>query len=239
MSKILIVSKKKVKAQKIQEEFQTFLNLAAIYEENQKINVETFDWSKNASTQLTFAESQVENISQLLFPNKLKNLNGFPLYVAFVESFDTISVDYNSKGYNSWTFFIDIITEKLNTTSNFIQLKVDKSSSENFKKDVKNKIKNLIRDGRFDFYLNGFYGEGDLESYTHLDRCFLAPLPPKFSIYELILTLPLDKSCWLFLGITICISALVWRIFNDKNSHWDFLFVIFAFFVGQSLEIKT
>jgi hypothetical protein len=72
-----------------------------------------------------------------------------------------------------------------------------------------------------------------------MDQCFIAPLPPKHSTTELILFMPLDKSCWIFLGVTVGISAIIWRFFEGSNSHWKFLFGMFALFVGQYSDIKA
>jgi hypothetical protein len=66
----------------------------------------------------------------------------------------------------------------------------------------------------------------------------MVPLPPPYSIYELILILPLDKSTWMWLGITLVASGLVWKLLEGAT-HWNFLFGTFGFFVGKLIKVQT
>jgi hypothetical protein len=192
-----------------------------------------FHTHQNFTTVYEFQNFHHENLSELLFPDKTKTLNNSPIYVA-------LGVPYISKErkfFNKWEFFIEIVKEKLNASLafNFIVSKEQAPMKVMFHmQEVSIKLHEI---GKLDFLLNNLYDDHEtLQCYNSVELCFLAPLPPKYSIYELILVLPFDKLCWMYLGVTIAISAIAWRIIEN---HWNFIFGIFAFFVGQSAEIRT
>lgn len=222
----------------IQETFNNTLNYAHIFEENREVTLRVYHRSKESADIQIFESSQCGNLSESLFPDKSKNLHKLPLYVAGNRgmSFDTFFDD--GVGYNKWMYFIKIVAKKMNATIEFTEIAYD---MKNFFVELERLsiINELIKDGRLDFYLNGKLFDGSIESYNYIDYCFLVPLPTKYSIYELILLMPLDTSCWMWLSITVVATALVWRLSDGKGSHWNYLFGVFAYFVGQSVEIRT
>jgi hypothetical protein len=228
------LSSNKINAEKIQNIFKNYLNFAQIYEESRKVILRSFYRTKNLTTFEVFENSQHENLSQILFPDKAKNLNGFQLLVAFDTMIETILID--EKVYNKWLNFIQTIAEKLNATLKLISVQLKGDSEKIFKRSQLYFLKKYTKLHNLDFYLDTFSVSLDLQSYTYIEHCFLVPLPPDYPIYQLILFKPLDKSCWMWLGITIAVSTLVWRIFEG---HWNFLFGSCAKFVGQFVEIKT
>jgi hypothetical protein len=228
------VRSNKKNAENIENTFAKVLNFAQIYEENQKVILRSFYMTKGLTILKVFENSQHENISQILFPDKAKNLNGYPLFVAFDTTVESFIL--NAKLHNKWNYFVKIVAEKLNAKIEYILFKVGNASMEIFRLKQKNFIKTGIIQNTLDFYLDSFPISLDLQSYYYIEQCFLVPLPPEYSIYQLILTMPLDKSCWMWLGITIAVSTLVWRIFEG---HWGFLFGACAKFVGQFVKIKT
>ena len=85
LSKILIVSSNSNQAEKIEKLFRRNLNIAQIYEENQKVILRSFFRTKNLTTFRTFVNSKYENLSQIFFPDKSKNLEKFPLKVIYTD----------------------------------------------------------------------------------------------------------------------------------------------------------
>jgi hypothetical protein len=235
LSKFLILTGNAQNDENIQESFKNILNFAQIYEENQRVILRSFYRTKNLTTFQIFESSQHENLSEILFPDKSKNLNKFPLYVAFAEDFSSVFENLGQP-LSKWMFFTRIVAEKLNATLQFVNIPVDLSNLVRFHQSYMGGFLKLIEIGEMDFLLNKPISIGYLESYNYLEFCFMVPLPPEYSIYELILFLPLDINCWMWLGITVAVSSLVWRIFEG---HWGFLFGAFAQFVGQFVEIKT
>lgn len=154
------------------------LNAVQICEENQHVIAETFDKTQNFSISKS---SMVDNKTQILFPDKTKNLNGYQFKVAYF--FDNIAVVMNVFDHTSkipickWTYYFDILAEQLNATIKFVDQQ---------------------EDHKYDLHLNYFLGKYDLECYNSIDYCFLVALPDSYSITELVLVLPLDLSCWIW-----------------------------------------
>lgn len=237
LSKFLIVSSNRSKLQKTKKFFRKLLNVVQIYEKNQKVIARSFDWS----TQQVIRSEVPQNLSASLFRDKLKNLNlnERELYVAHMNSpfshtyrDDDGDIQVNSK----WMFYLEIITEKLNATIELNIVRRNEKSWDDMEDTKEDSMVKLIEQGMLDFFLHFGDYKFDLESYNYVDWCFIAPLPKSYSIAELILILPLDPFCWMWLGITVAISALLWRI---SEHHWNFLFGAFALFVGKWIKVRT
>lgn len=211
---------------------KNLLNHAHIFEKNRKVFAGNYWWNKDLKSYDAFEGFTHKNISNIIFPNKLNNLEGFPLSIAGLEG-----EFYDDKAYSKFTYFVEILTTKLNATLKYI--KIPKPDPKNYSKSIQKHFTRLCGDGKCDIIFLPQKLHQIFQAYNFVDQCFLAPMPPKRSIYELILTLPLDKSCWMWLGITVAVSALIWRIFEGPKSHWNFLFGIFALFVGQDSNIRT
>lgn len=222
----MILSSNKNGIMETRKTFAKILNFVQIYPSNRKVIVESFYRTENLTTVKAFESYQTGNLSKILFPDKAKNLNGFPLFAVYRKTFDIFHTE-EDKPYSLWTPYLQILTEKLNATIKY--KKIPKDSDEKFRND-------LLKNHQLDFYLNFIYYKFDLESYHFRDWCLLAGIPPKFSIHEKVLFKPLDKHCWIYLGTTLILCAIIWKI---SEGHWNFLFGILAFFVGQSSNIKT
>jgi hypothetical protein len=191
--------------------------------------------TKNLTTLKVFENFHRENLSEILFPDKTKNLHGYPLFVAFSENFNIRVLD--GKIYSKWIHFAEIVAEKLNANLTLIQIPHFRADIQTSILHLRQEVLKLQNETRMDIFINPeIFRQHDISCYSFNDYCFLVPLPPEHSIVELILILPLDRSCWLFLGITIAVSTLVWRIFEG---HWNLLFGSFAFFVGHFIKIQT
>lgn len=212
-------------------------NLIRIYEENEKVFVRTFFKTKNLTTTCILNNSKVENISDLLFPDKAQHLYGLPINVVYFNFFDAFVVD--GKVYNKWTYFVEIVAQKLNGTLNFREIILNKETVEKYSESLENQTNELIESDKLDFFINGVYTNSRLHSYNYQEYCFMVPLPPKYSIFELVLILPLDKSCWMWLGISVAASFILWSVTEGSGIKWKFLFAMYAFFLGQNARIKT
>lgn len=149
----------------------------------------------------------------------------------------------DGKFINKVSKFIEIIRDKLNASINMIEIVKNCLTQPEF--DNRSRIElhehNLI----LDFYASpdaGMDNSGLIPFYGDTDHCFLVPLPPKIAIYEQILIRPMEREVWFFLGISIATSAFIWRLFKNfgaEDSLWHFLFGMYAFFVGQSVEFRV
>ncbi len=217
----------------IGKHFKNLPNFAHIYEEDEKIHLRSIYERINLTTFTVFDEILPQNFNKILFPDKAKNLKSFPIYVVY---FDFYKLGVN--GSSKWKYFIDIVAVKLNATLTYIELKID--SQHKLFDEQETEIGKLLDNETLDFYLSTyFHSYGDLQSYNYVEMCYVYLLPEKYSIYELILFLPLDKSCWMFLGITTAFSAVLWRFLEGPESQWEFLFGIYSLFVGQFSNVRA
>lgn len=214
---------------------KTLLNHAHIFIHNREVIAGVFNWHKKFVTYYSFDGHF--NVSKILFPDKTKNLEGSPLHVAFVNKLR--SIWFNGKVYSKWTYFIEILAEKMNASLNFIEISNDQTSQKNYGSSTAGNLFKLYWKGNFDFFIESHRMHQLFQGYAFSEQCYVAPLPPKRSILELILFLPLDKSCWMWLGITFAISAFIWRCSEGPLSQWNFLFGMFALFVGKYSKVQA
>jgi hypothetical protein len=205
--------------------------------ENRKVIVRNFYRTKKLTTFETFENSQHENLSEILFPDKAKNLHGLTLLI--IQGLSDFVVNRQGKIQSQWNEYLETVAKKLNATLKFVTIEINEIDHLQWLYLMDAKVNMLQKSGKIDFLLNSMYNSYALESYNNLEICFLIPLPPKYSIYELILILPLDKSCWLLLGVTVAISALIWRFFEGSGAQWNLIFGVYAYFLGQSTNIKV
>lgn len=221
--------------------FLDHLNSAQIFEKRGKIIARTYNVTTRSMTNQTFEKFQHENLSQVLFSDKVKNLNGRPIYTAWMITDRALS--YPGYGIGElncrWTYFAEIVAEKLNTNVQFIQIPRNNTSWEALMSTEDKWVKKLSKNKTLDLCFGCSGRVHELKSYYNLDICLWVPIPPPFSITELILILPMDSNCWKWLMITIAVSSLVWKI---SEGHWSFPFGAFSYFMGQaqlSVRIRT
>lgn len=145
---------------------------------------------------------------------------------------------------NQYQYFVDIIEEKLNATIKYPKLGKNSSTLDEYVEESKNDFYEIYFSLWLGLNLAKEFpsGYGEILTFEQQEQCFEVPLPKIIPIYEQILIRPFDSRCWIFLSVTIIISAFIWRLFKKfdaVDSHWDFIFATFAFFLGQSKKIKT
>lgn len=238
LAKFIFVSANKVAAESNSLFYtKTLLNHAHIFMDNREITAGVMFWHRKFITFYSFPDLNYENVSDILFPDKVSDLEGFPLYIVFTNKKG--SEVSNGNVYSRWSEFVVILSEKLNATLKVHEISNDQTSLENFSSNISKNLFKLYWKGEFDIFIESHRSHQLFQAYGFEEQCFIAPLPKKISIYEYILFLPLDKSCWMMLGLTIGVSALIWRISEGPRSHWNFLFGMFALFVGKYEEIRT
>ena len=233
LAKFLIVSSEKDGADDIEYTFSNyrirFLNYAQIYEENREVILRSFHKTRNLKILRKFKNFHRENLSKIIFSDNSRDLYGQPLHVLYHEN--------NIKAFpNKWTFFLEIVAKKLNSSIIYTKVKPNYKTDRTFSESYRYILYEFMVNATVDFDLTFFNYQ--LESYSYIELCFVCPPPKTFFIYELILILPLDNSCWMALGLTILLTAIIWRIFEGPKSHLRFLFGIYSLMVGQFSDFK-
>lgn len=228
---IFLSTTKEASEQNAMFDIKTILNHAHVYEEDEHIWVENYFSASNMTTCTVFRNFNIKNLSKWVFPRKEENLDRFPLYIIYVEDNSEV---YEGRVQNKWTYFAEILAEKMNASLDFNGVIVPDPSNV---KELVNYLRDLISDRKYDIFFYPTKQHQLFQGYAFYGHCFIAPTPAKYSIYELIPFLPLDRSCWMWLGIAFGVSAIIWRV--SEGSLWNFLFGMFAQFVGKFTEVKT
>lgn len=227
LSKHLVVSTGKVKGKKLI--INELLNIAQIYEKNEEVIARIFDILERSAIFTSFENAQYENLSEILFPEKKIDFDGYLLYVAFGDGTFAGVYDWNEKPNCIWTYYLDIVAEKFNADLEFTEIPRNETF-EPYRETRERHMLKLIDKRNLDFHLNYYSDKSDLQSYHYEYLCFYAPVPNPFPIIELIFFLPLDKDCWMWLLITIAVSTFLWRF---SEGHWNFPFGAFSYLMGQ------
>ncbi len=195
LSKFLIVSRKP----KLEKTCRQVLNFDHSYEKDQKVIFRSFFRTKNVTIFRTFNDSKHENLSQIFFPDKTKNLEGFPLKVVFGAAEELFQFQYKA---NPWINHVKIIAEslKMKLTMKKLPVNLNWKKYEYYLFDVYKAYKSLISADQMDIHMNAFSkpNYSHLNCYREVEGCFWIPLPPEHAFYEQVLFLPLDQSCWIW-----------------------------------------
>lgn len=89
----------------------------------------------------------------------------------------------------------------------------------------------------YSFNLNNLFKH--ITTYMENKKVLMVTYPPKIPIYEEILFLPFDGLNWMFLIITIGVSAVIWRLYKNPDSSWHFIFVLYGYFLGRSVKLRV
>lgn len=215
------------------------INSVLIYEKDNNISVKIPNlFAKNVNMTLNFDQ----NLAEIFFPDKFKNLRNFKLIIP-VANLSPIQIFENKKVSCDFCEFIEVVRQKFTfkielremASGMTYQQKLDAIPDE---LDIlQNSSEIFLGTSRF---ISSNYPL-QLQTYQPDEKCFVIANPPKIPIYEQILILPLDKTVWYMLGLSTGCCALVWflyRNFGAGDSHWYFVFVIYGYFMGQSMSLK-
>lgn len=182
-----------------------------------------------------------KNLSKLLFPDKLKNLHGSTLKITFADSMETL-INHDRTTLDKLMNFLAIIKQKMNATLDFIEIAQLWYERGPLWEAVREDLSKIYHKIDMHMWTQPNNLIGVINYYEKEKICLLVPYPPKISIIDQILFRPLEREVWMYLGISIGVTAIVWRLhrnYGANDSTGNFLFGIFSFFVGQSAEFKT
>lgn len=233
LSKFLQISSKEIPREENFLFYTKLLHFTNIFQINHKVYVTNYWWTKRYTKIITFDDPNQMNISSSIFPNKIKNLERFPIHIFFHHEHKAYLHKWQI--HSLWNYFFVIVIKKMNASVAYFQMNLTFTDEAGLKK----RFNKFLQIGMYDVLYTSLSEHQLFQGYSFEERCFIAPLSPSHSIYELVLFLPLDIFCWIWLALTFAISALVWRIFEGPNSQWNILFGLFALFVGQCPKIKT
>lgn len=183
--------------------------------------------------------NQMNLTSLNLFPNKLRNST---LNILYEIGYD-IFLSKKKKLTGKYIYLFDIIGEKFNVKINYINVRQNSNSSDEHYLKLRNVMQNMVNEIDV-FMMKQFDGDerGYLWTHEEIEICVIVPPPKIIPVYEKTLIKPFDEKIWMYSSISVVLTALVWRMFKKygaDESIGNFLFGLFAFFVGQSADIKV
>lgn len=171
--------------------------------------------------------------ADLVFPDKLKNLNGYKFTILLWDSPPRIFAVYGRINSPEYGFMFEIAKLRNARVQPATQRRSLKSGD----------VVKAMRSGNFDVCINTemFFNDSSLiKSVITFDTdgyCAMVPLPKRNPTYEFLFT-PFDKWTWiLILASTIC-GAVVWQLLGTSSeassSGFYFIFGVYSYFIGQS-----
>lgn len=219
------------------------INAVLIYEKNSEI----FSIVPNLFTksQKLLKDLDTKNLTSILFPDKFQNLHDFKFKIVYTSHSDSI---YLSGKYLQCPLcnFPYILKNRLKIDIEFVELGANVTNSSRIILQVLGEGRNLTNNFTIYMHIIGIYTlplylVPKLRTYQQNEQCFVVTVPKSIPIYEQILILPLESRLWVFLLITIACCMIIWKFYNKfglTDSHWHFLFVIYGYFLGQSLNLR-
>ncbi|CAO1353389.1 unnamed protein product [Diamesa hyperborea] len=221
------------------------LNVLLLTEELKTTNVTAFSYSpfkKPNSFGLTWYYKLTTRLSTV-YPDKLRNLSGYTYNVlAFHQIPRLIKVSQHFVGVD--VLFINAVAKKQRAKFNYSFQLTRTDNKDNILEDYYEAI--VAR--KFDISLNtiiSFNMVTNIETVNTFDEngyCALIPKPPRTNFLQHLLT-PFDAWTWIFLVMSIGISAVLWALFNcmslgNENSAGYFIIGVTASFFGHYMRFR-
>lgn len=176
-----------------------------------------------------------------LFPDKLKDMHGYPYKIIVVHQFPRLNVfEGRMKGIDA-AIFTEIV--KHQNASMEIAFEVSPNDNRGTLKfyDVLigrmadltlNTVLHSLESSMFLKFIN---------TYDEVGFCALIPILPRLTFLHYILT-PFDAWSWILLAGSIAICGLMWKLLSRRstgtNSAWYFTFNVVGYFLAQSIPLR-
>lgn len=181
---------------------------------------------------LTVKQIRNPSDSQVIFPDKLRNMVGtpylIPVYPQPPRVFIT-GIRVNSK----LRFFLEAIREHQNSNYKFVLLQNSAY------------LHDYWVSGKMHLTLNTATifnaAEPKLLTYEETGYCALIPHPKRQSYLRLVFIEPFDVQTWMLILTSMTSAVIIWWMFRDfgaVGSHWKLAFGIYTMFIGQGAEFS-
>lgn len=217
------------------------INGIFIYEENSQIQVEVPNIF-NTDKHFVLTKKIPGNLMEIFFYDKLEDLSNYTLNV-YSFHYPPRFVMKDGELICRFCKFIEIVQKHLRVNielkelATFEDLKYGLDNIQKFHFKLKSSFKIYLNLNDLMITAN----HKTISTYYLEDCCYFIKNPPKIPIYEQILILPLDKTIWLMMAISTGCCAVVWRLYKNHgadDSYWHFIFVVYGYFLGQSLNLR-
>lgn len=170
--------------------------------------------------------------SSLVFPDKLKNVEGFKYKVPIYYQPPVVDVIDNQM-ISPMLFFLDAIGTAQNAKFDVIFLRNSSDFASYWLSRQMHLTLNTAREMK--------NPDVKVQTYDKKSYCALVPIPPIASVFSVIFVKPFDALIWMLFILSIVSSVAVWRLFRGRgavDSHWKLAVGIFTMFIGQGAEFS-
>ncbi|CAG9806800.1 unnamed protein product [Chironomus riparius] len=203
-----------------------FLNVVLVHKTDD-ILYETFEPFLNGLKILTNPED-----SSLVFPDKVKNLNGMHFKVPYFYQPPVVDIK-DGVLYSPMLYFLEAVGIAQNARVDLIFLPNSTHLIVNW---LTRSMHLTINSG-----VGIKISEPKLLTYEKKSYCALVPVPLKASFFHVIFIEPFDSFTWIFIALSVLSSVAVWRMFQSRgavDSHWKVAFGIFTIFIRQGADFS-
>jgi hypothetical protein len=176
-----------------------------------------------------------------IFPDKLKNMRGYPFKVLVMPQIPRLRLDNNGNFQGIDKAILNIIAKHQNASLKSLEFK---SMNDSVRKNI---FKAYLPQKKADLSLNTMYKSFNLkyryfiDTYDQNAQCAIVPIPQPLTFLHYLLT-PFDGLSWTFMIVSIVASAIVWHIFylrlENSNSTLHFVFGVAVNFIGQGIPFR-
>lgn len=234
--------RKKFTKQNIDDVLQFFfalkmINAAIIYDNFKGSNVDVKKFDLLSNTVLDYNASVG---SEILFPDQLKNLNGYKYKLIAKDQYPRMKVDVNGfRGPD--VLFMDVVKKIQNASMSIRVL------------DSVDTLELLMPTGMIDVFLNTHHFGGTImmnkffktiQTFDTTGYCVLATANTLVQRLKYLMA-NVEHKIWILLAVTVLISAVVWKIYkrfyssqSDFDSAGYFVFGIIASVCQQSIRFR-
>lgn len=215
------------------------INSVLIYKEKHNISVKI---PNIFADDLNLTLNSNQNIAETFFPDKFKNLSNFKLIIP-VANLQPIQILEKNQVSCDFCGFIEVVHQKFSFKIELREM-ARGMTYQQMLEAIPDELDTLQNSSEIFLGTSRFISSNytlQLQTYQPDEKCFVIANPPKIPIYEQILILPLDRTVWYMLGLSTGCCALIWllyRNFGAGDSSWYFVFVIYGYFMGQSMSLK-
>lgn len=169
---------------------------------------------------------------KLLFPDLLANVDGHVYRVVMYEQKPIVWFDKGTI-VSLWMYFLLAVSEKQNARISLIKVKDRKV------------VAGFYGRRQMDLTINTAVRIDDnnpkLMTYEETGICALVPRSNSVS-FQFLLVKPFDSMIYVAFFMSLAAAGLVWRVYKnhgETESTWRFVFGALAYFLGQSLSVRS
>lgn len=211
-----------------------FVNALVIFEDGESFQIfhsKTIDGSLELTASRNF---------EFLFPEKLKNLQGYEFKVFVARQAPKINCFFNDHK-NCWGVDITLMRIVAEQTNASLKLMGVNEHAINWVKH----LSKALMDIEVDLTLKTSFKSIKtirwpfINTFDESAYCAAIPFPPRLNLMDYFLS-PFDLTTWAMIVASVTVSSLLWKSLSGRSqSAWRFAMAVAADFIGQEVKLHN